>query len=223
MESRRPTTGSSRRGPRSYLRFTVLEIVLWATLLGALAVSLEPLDQSRAILANEARAVRFLERVSAAQEGFLVRSGGVTYAFLDELLGEPVGRSGIQVEPGLIPTDLIRRLQGTVSVEGYHVIVYLPDGQGGGAALPLAAGPTNAGARFWIAYAWPRVHGKTGRRVFAIALGTPVLASDHAIEPFSGPGDPPPPNLARGAIPDLPFPLPPASILSRKWTPADRP
>ena len=223
MEPRRPTTRSHRSVPRAYIRFTAGEIVLWGTLLAALAVTLEPLDQSRRILANEAHAVQFLERVAAAQDGFLERSGGTTYAFLDELLGEPVGRSGLLVEPALIPPDLIHRLGGTVAADGYHVIVYLPDGHGGGSALPVAGDARRDGAGFWIAYAWPVTHGTTGRRVFVVAPGAQVMASDDVIEPFSGPGDPPPPNLAWGAIQDLPFPIPPASILSRSWTTADRP
>lgn len=68
---------------------------------------------------------------------------------------------------------------------GYHVQVWIPDGNGGAMDLAtarerLADGDTswaNDAEGYFVAYAWPATYGDTGRRVFAITQDGQVLTT----------------------------------------------
>ena len=136
-------------------------------------------DTLRALCAAQAT---FVARCIVDQDG----DGAGEYGFLRELTGASVARTRVAALP---PGELLSTALGYVNASGVAVkvgychMVYLPTRSGvaateSGGRLPQAdAGEANPQETRWIAYAWPRQYGVTGRRVFAVNQGGEVYVA----------------------------------------------
>ncbi len=132
------------------------------------AIAIPNLLESR-VTANEAAAAATLKSgIFPAQVQFQAGAyvdedsdGRGEYGFLTEFSGGPV--------PGFNKTlQLLAPGDWSGVRNGYHYVVYLPDGAGGGGDSRSALGQNGIGDReaYWVAYAWPEKD--QGRKVFAI-------------------------------------------------------
>ena len=90
------------------------------------------------------------------------QDGRGEYGFLSELSGGPLPGNA-KVLQLLAPGDW------SAVHSGYHFVVYLPDGKGGGGDQRNALGQAGINDResYWVAYAWPEKD--AGRRAFALS------------------------------------------------------
>lgn len=129
---------------------------------------------SAGMRASERAAVSTLRTLVWAQDRMIQRHGRAG------LLGELTGARGVGGEaPGLpLVQGALRRLEsgphGEVGTAGgYHYVVYVLGEDG----RPLGGPPgaPRAGARRWIAYAWPSGHGVSGRAAFCVNQHEDIL------------------------------------------------
>ncbi len=141
------------------------------------AIAIPNLLESR-VTANESAAAASLKSgVFPAQVQF--QGGGYRdldgdnigeYGFFSELSGGPVIGRKDDITLQLLPNTGWNTPLPTVNA--YHFVMYLPDGQGGayGATDKLPekiAEAANAGEKYFVAYAWP-IDDSNGRRAFAL-------------------------------------------------------
>ncbi len=145
--------------------------------------------------AYETAAAATLRSLAAAQSTFVARcivdqdgDGAGEYGFLRELTGACVPRTRIMPLP---PGEVFSAAMGNVNASGVAVkvgychMVYLPTSSGvaateSGHRLPQPdAGDANPQETRWIAYAWPREYGVTGRRVFAVNQNAEVYVASN--------------------------------------------
>jgi len=138
-------------------------------------------DTLRALCAAQAT---FVARCIVDQDG----DGAGEYGFLRELTGASVARTRVAALPS---GELLSAALGYVNASGVAVkvgychMVYLPTRSGvaatesGGRLRQADAGDANPQETRWIAYAWPRQYGVTGRRVFAVNQGGEVYVASN--------------------------------------------
>ncbi len=136
-----------------------------------------------------------LRALAAAQSTFVARcivdqdgDGAGEYGFLRELTGACVPRTRIMPLP---PGKVLSAAMGYVNASGVAVkvgychMVYLPTSSEvaateSGRRLPQPdAGDANPQETRWIAYAWPREYGVTGRCVFAVNQSAEVYVASN--------------------------------------------
>ncbi len=159
--------------------------------------------------ANESAAIASLKNISSAQaqmqaSGFLDvnGNGGGEYGFFAELSGSLPVRTkdpsvvGAKVDPPLLPRRFAKVVHSRVRSGGYMFQMFLrgPDGvwvaeanDGGGMGCPVD--PVKAETE-WLCYAWPIVHGSSGKRAFMISQSGDVLASNLSAVTYSGEAGP---------------------------------
>ena len=153
---------------------------------------------------GESAAVATLKNIAHAQRQFCkdascdVDGDGVgEHGFLAELAGAlplraNAERAAVTLATPLLTTALGKVHKGRIQRIGYLFQLSLPGV--GGVWIPeashgggIGAGVDANGAELdWLCYAWPVVHGETGKRAFAITSRGDVLASDLASEVYSG-------------------------------------
>lgn len=151
-------------------------------------------SQSR-MRSHERVAADTLRALAAAQSTFVARcivdqdgDGAGEYGFLRELTGACVPRTRIMPLP---PGEVLSAALGYVNASGVAVkvgychMVYLPTSSEvaateSGRRLPQPdAGDANPQETRWIAYAWPREYGVTGRCVFAVNQSAEVYVASN--------------------------------------------
>ncbi len=204
-------SGLPRFRPRG---LSLLEVAIILMVVAAASMFAIPRIQSSRIVANETNAREVLREIQAAERQFLAQNAGKTYGVLAELLGA-VELRPVQSKPRTLVRPGLRSQGPAFSEKGYLFTVFLPGhgvrGLTGVAEVNLAnldLGRMNQG---FLAYAWPVMHGYSGRTVYAIdATGELRQYRNDRDPPFSGLGDPPPANLA--AVSGDPFGGPSAEL-----------
>ncbi len=194
--------------------FSILECFILLALVSAAATVAIPRWASDRIVTNEQRAAVMLREIAAAQAAFHLRNG--TYGLLEDLTGDPSSR-GLKVDPACLeaPTPWL----GAAEFNGYLFSVYLPTKQGHGALSHVEVDP-EAGAKAWVAYAWPVHYGITGRRVLVVTPAGEVFAYENAVMPFTTRERRPFAELAWAKLdPKTPFEEPGGWVTQVRWDP----
>lgn len=187
-------SGLPRFRPRG---LSLLEVTIILMVVAAASMFAIPRIQSSRIVANETNAREVLREIQAAERQFLAQNDGKTYGVLTELLGA-VDLRPVQTKPRALVRPGLRSQGPAFSERGYLFSVFLPGhGTAGVAEANLANLDLGRMSKGFIAYAWPVMHGYSGRTVYAIdAAGELRQFRNDRDPPFSGLGDPPPANLA---------------------------
>jgi hypothetical protein len=186
-----------------------LEVVPTRTQLrdGVLEVRVDELALAISLMdSNERSAIAALKNLSSAQAQFHASGaidcdgdGSPEYGFLGELAGTAFlrsdGNGGVsarKASPPVVSRAFGHVQNARVVRAGYVIQMFLPDGKGGwlaeaptGGAQGVAVDPRAAG-KGWCVYAWPVVHGETGRRAFFLSERGNILATDNAGGRYSG-------------------------------------
>jgi hypothetical protein len=173
-------------------------------LVGTAAALYVPRWASERVRANEDLAVRTLQTLLSLEKGF--QSKGILDADKDGvgefgLLGEVLGEFSNRISPlppksEAVPRQLLFRSTGVLVRDGYCFTVYLPARDGGVVHETTSEDASaNDAERYWIAYAWPKWHGKTGRRVFVLDAHGTIRAMSNDVDSFSDENDLPPAEL----------------------------
>ena len=203
---------------RGQTGFTLVELMIVATVVSIVAgIAVPNLLSSRAV-ANERAVVASLRTLATAQ------TQAVTRAVVDtdhDGMGEPIGLDqlcGLRMLPDgqmLVPPYLPQSL-GTVGANGlclsrgYLLAMYLPDASGVG-QLATAANAGNVDADraeiTWSCLAWPVTRGRTGTATFFVNQTGEILVAKGAT--YDGPSQVPPAGAALlgGAPNELAGPL----------------
>jgi len=209
---REPIRAIRRRG------LTLPEVAGILFLLAAVALVAVPGFLSTRIVANEEGAIALLNRISDLEEQYLDRSGGKSYAFLRELLGQGDRRKEwldaellLDVEPDSLQND-------TLTVGGYHFVIYIPDERRRPMVRPELHDESRS-PKMWVAYAWPIMYGQTGRQVFAADWQGRLWGLQNAVSSYSGLRGGPPAGLLASRFPvkDQPFRNPGRMMMRQRW------
>jgi prepilin-type N-terminal cleavage/methylation domain-containing protein len=203
---------------RGQTGFTLVELMIVATVVSIVAgIAVPNLLSSRAI-ANERAVVASLRTLATAQTQAVLR------AVVDtdhDGLGEPIGLdqlSGLRIlpdgqmlEPPYLPQSLgTVGANGLIQSRGYLLAMYLPDASGVG-QLATAANAGNVDAdraeTVWSCLAWPVARGRTGTAAFFVNQTGEILVAKGAT--YDGPSQLPPAGAALlgGAANELAGPL----------------
>lgn len=198
-------------------RRIVVGATIAATGFAALAFALPVIERSDPNT-NESFAIAALKNISSAQAQ-MQASGLIDcnandqgeYGFLGELAGAvpvraPADGASSRCEPAVLGARFGQIRGGRVRTGGYVFEMLLP-GPGGtwisetshDRPAPPVVVPASAEVE-WICYAWPVEHGRTGRRAFMITQGGDVLATNMAVELYSGDRGPLPGVAARRLV-----------------------
>lgn len=182
---------------------TLLEVAAVLFLVSASALVAVPFWESDRLRLSEAAAVQILRRISAAQTERIAGDPSRGFAFLDELMDAPYG-GGPDLPRGRL--DLPSSDSGVIQRGGYCFVVFLCDATGRTASHPSGWPDFQRDLSFWVAYAWPRQHGVTGRDLYAISHLGRLYSADNPVPPWSGPARPPPAALLAEALGRTPLP-----------------
>ena len=203
---------------RGQTGFTLVELMIVATVVSIVAgIAVPNLLSSRAV-ANERAVVASLRTLATAQTQAVLR------AVVDtdhDGLGEPIGLdqlSGLRIlpdgqmlEPPYLPQSLgTVGANGLIQSRGYLLAMYLPDASGVG-QLATAANAGNVDAdraeTVWSCLAWPVARGRTGTAAFFVNQTGEILVAKGAT--YDGPSQLPPAGAALlgGAANELAGPL----------------
>ncbi len=181
----------------------ILEVITAVFILGTVAALIIPGLASRRVRASEDDAVAALREIALAETRFRAAAtvdqdgdGSGEYGLLGELLGEMSSR--LRPPPAAVlggEAGFRLRNSGVALRGGYCFAVYLA-GRDGAAVFESAPGEADPGLSetFFLACAWPRWYGKSGRRLFVTDASGRVRAAANDVDSYSGESDPPPPE-----------------------------
>lgn len=190
--------------------FTLVELLIVIAILAIIAsIAIPNLVAARAS-ANEKAAIATLRSINSAQLQFQAQAhndndadGEGEYGYFGEMAALiPPRVNGAQAADVIEPPSLSGAFQnvqdnglgtGVVTRSGYVFQMFLP-GAGGAPVPEDAAGGPGAGAvddnlaeTLWCCYAWPATKDTTGTRVFVVNQTGDILATDNAVQDYSGP------------------------------------
>ncbi|MAG56892.1 MAG: hypothetical protein CMJ83_11415 [Planctomycetes bacterium] len=193
--------------------FSFVECLVLLLLVAAASTVAIPHWTSDGMLRNERGAVEVLREIAEAQDLFHTRNA--TFAMMEELTGFRTGRE-VELIPPAFPSGAPE--YGVIERDGYLFSVYLAakDGEG---ALRLVDPDEEHAKTFWVAYAWPRHYGITGRSLYAINAQGEVFTWENSVNPFSSREARPPANLLGARLgKDHPLAKPPGWVERLSWT-----
>jgi len=190
---------------RSQSGFTLVELMIVATVVSIVAgIAVPNLLSSRAV-ANERAVVASLRTIATAQTQAVTRGvadsdrDGMGEALgLDQLCGLRMLPDGQLLSPPYLPQSLgTVGTNGLVQGRGYLLAMYLPDASGNGL---LATGAnvgnvdTDRSEVTWSCLAWPVTRGRTGTAAFFVNQTGEILVAKGAT--YDGPSQVPPAGAA---------------------------
>ena len=182
--------------------FTLVEVLIVATLIGIIASIAVPTFVSRRMTANETAVISTLRSIAKAQFQFhamaaidVNRDGAAEYGFMNELTGKSNMRGqDYPLAPNLISLTLSAvGNTGRVRRSGYYLAMYLP-GAGGVGLAETDSNRTlvepSLARDYWTVLAWPTDYSSTGKASYFINQQGQILRSYSA--GYSGDNAPPP-------------------------------
>ncbi|MBL8755212.1 MAG: prepilin-type N-terminal cleavage/methylation domain-containing protein [Planctomycetes bacterium] len=173
--------------------FTLIELMIVVAIIAIIASIAIPNLVSARLNANESAAIATLKNVSSGQAQ--CRASGVIdtntngwgeYGFFGELSGKVAIRGSTRsLRPAVLSAAFGNVAAARVMRSGYLFQIYLPSATGVGVAEDAAGGysgsAVDAGKAeiLWCCYAWPAVHGNSGKRTFFINQSGDILAANH--------------------------------------------
>ncbi len=198
---------SSRAG------FSLIEALIVIAVIATLSAMVLPNFLSSRATANESAVVSTLKTISTAQSSFKTRlvvdrdlDGDGEYGYLAELSGAIAPRGlAVPIEPIILGPSFRVIQNRSANKAGYMFRLALPQADGSaapeaemGGEDPAAPSHSESSEAVWVCYAWPRVAGSTGSRVFVINQAGDVLQTnnDGDAQAYSGDDNPPPADAA---------------------------
>ncbi|MFN7672263.1 MAG: prepilin-type N-terminal cleavage/methylation domain-containing protein [Planctomycetota bacterium] len=190
---------------RGQTGFTLVELMIVATVVSIIAgIAVPNLLSSRAV-ANERAVVASLRTLATVQTQAVTRvvvdtdHDGVGEPIgLDQLSGLRMLPDGLMLEPPYLPQSMgTLGANGLCQSRGYLLAMYLPDTSGVGQLATAAnAGNVDAdGAELaWSCLAWPVARGRTGTATFFVNQTGEILVARGAT--YDGPSQVPPAGAA---------------------------
>lgn len=181
--------------------FTLIELMMVVAVIAIIASMAIPNLLSSRLTANETAAIATLRAVVSAQAQAVARDavdvdgdGQGESLYLAELSGTVNLRGlALPLDPAIVSVSLGNVTASTVNKSGYLFAMYLPDAAGAGVAEDATGGLAVAGAvdadlceTYWVAYAWPTVHGSSGRRAFCVNQEGSILQTPNDAQQYSG-------------------------------------
>jgi len=177
--------------------FTLIELMIVIAIVVILAVIALPNLLSSRVSANETAAIATMRTILGAQVTY---QGSHSIDANNNGVGEYASMGDLSAStPAFLPASF-RNIDGNgwASKGGYYYAMYLLDSNGVGQG-DLAGGGRGASVdadmseSFWVCYAWPIAHGKSGNRTFMVSWHGDVIATDgkydgSTFSPFAGAG-----------------------------------
>jgi prepilin-type N-terminal cleavage/methylation domain-containing protein len=190
---------------RSQTGFTLVELMIVATVVSIIAGIAVPNLLSSKSVANQRAVVSSLKTLMMAQSQIMAngasdadRDGRGEALALDQLAGLRILASGATLPTPPLPTSLgMIGAAGLATKHGYLIALYLPDAAGN-AVLASAANQgaidLNLSETSWSCVAWPMRRGRTGTSTFFVNQQSEILVAADAA--YDGPSTVPPGGAA---------------------------
>jgi prepilin-type N-terminal cleavage/methylation domain-containing protein len=194
--------------------FSLIEMLIVLAVIATLSAMILPNFLSAKASANESAVVATLRAISTAQHTFKTRAivdrdfdGDGEYGYLGEMAGvvPPRGGAADPIRPVILGASFRVIQEGSVNRTGYMFRVALPREDGAPAEEAPDGGedPANPCSHdiaesAWVCYAWPKIFGATGARVFVVNEAGDILSSNNEGDQqrYSGLAHPPPSDAA---------------------------
>lgn len=202
--------------------FSLIELLIVIAVIATISAMIIPNFLSSQASANEAAVVSTLKTISTAQVTFKTRvvvdrdlDGEGEYGYLAELSGATPPRGLAQpIKPIILSHTFQSIANRNANTSGYLFQMSLPQQDGSAATEaetggedPATPSHSETAEAVWVCYAWPKVKGSTGSRVFVVNQAGDVLQSNNDSETQRYSGD------VNGPLPDAAF-TEPARITS---------